>query len=159
MEVARTSDSFEYAKVVRAFGYFAIFAAAWLFTNSKIANEALTPTPFVGAALCLVLLIHGSWRVVPATMGAAALSIGIAIGPDYLDGVRFGVNDIGHILVFGACFGLPAGAYVLSRTESRSRARRAISQFLWIASLIIVGIMGAALAHGLADFLVRRNWL
>lgn len=159
MELARTSAPFEYATVLRAFGYFAIFAAAWLFTNSEIANEALTPTPFVGATLCLVLLIHGGWRVVPATVGGAALSIVMAVGPDYLDGVRFGANDVFDILAFGACFGLPAGAYMLPRNEDHNRVWRTVSQFLWIASLIILGIMGAALAHGLADFLVRRNLL
>ncbi len=165
METAAIAPPAQSARHLRMLANAAIFGAAWLIGNAIVASGeeslevfflyifAFTP------AFCVVLLIHGGWRVVPATLGASGAIIAIAAGVTWLDGTPLDSRDIWPLLCSGASFGLPAGSYFLSRSAGHGRAWHLVSRALWYTGLITAGMMASILSHGISDFLVRHHWL
>jgi hypothetical protein len=144
---------------VRLFIDFAFFAAGIVLANLIVSYRLEWPIPYGAPVLCVVLLIHGGWRVVPATLGVGGLMAAVSIGLTWWDGVYLDSRDIWPTISIGASFGLPVGAYFLPSAVGRHRVWGIVSILLWFAGLLMAGFMSAALWYWVAEKLALGKWL
>lgn len=165
METAAIESPAHSSRHLRMLANAAILGAAWLIGNVIVASGEESLEVFflylfaVTPALCIILLIHGGWRVVPATLGATGAMIALAAGMTRLDGTHLDSRDIWPLICCGASFGLPAGAYFLPRSAGHGRVWRWVAQALWYVGLITAGMMSSVVSYSISSVLVSHHWL